>query len=79
LYKPISTKELTIETDVLDLAELAQKQGVTYADLKRFNPWLRDRKLTTGGKKYVLLIPDEDALYYKYPNTYVHDMRWVVK
>ena len=51
---------------------------ITYADLKRFNPWLRDRKLVTGGKTYKLSIPQEKDMYYKTPNTEVYDSAWVV-
>ena len=77
LYKPIKMKSVTVGTDIADLADYARKQGITYADLKRFNPWLRDRKLLTGGKQLVLQIPDEEDLYYKQPNSFVHDSRWV--
>ena len=52
---------------------------ITYADLKRFNPWLRDRKLLTAGKTYTIRIPKESDMYYKTPNTYVHNPAWVVK
>lgn len=79
LYKPIKTREVSGSTDILDLVEFAKKQGVTYADVRRFNPWLRDRKLTTAGKTYKIQIPEADDLYYRTPNTYVHDSRWVVK
>ena len=79
LYKPIDCQEVTISTDILDLALFAQEYEITYADLKRFNPWLRDRKLLTLGKSYQLLIPKKDALYYKKPNSYVHNPAWVVK
>ena len=48
-------------------------------DLKRFNPWLRDRKLLTAGKTYMIRIPKESDMYYKTPNTYVHNPAWVVK
>ncbi|MDR1556643.1 MAG: lytic transglycosylase domain-containing protein [Tannerellaceae bacterium] len=78
LYKPIKTKGISVSADIANLAVFAQKYGITYADLKRFNPWLRDRRLITGGKSYVLQIPEEDKLYYKQPNTYLHDSRWVV-
>ena len=40
--------------------------------------WLRDRKLLTGGKTYILAIPLASDLYYKTPNTRVHDPAWVV-
>ena len=79
LYKPIKTKEVSGSTDILDLADFAKKQGVTYADIRRFNPWLRDRKLNTAGKTYKILVPEKDDLHYTSPNTYVHDSRWVVK
>ena len=51
---------------------------VTYADLKRFNPWLRDRKLLTGGRVFRLTIPQADAISYKTPNDVVHNPAWVV-
>jgi soluble lytic murein transglycosylase-like protein len=78
LYKPIRTRDVTVKADIPDLTAFARSQGVTYADLKRFNPWLRDRKLITGGKTFVILIPDQEDMLYRQPNTYVHDSRWVV-
>lgn len=79
LYKPVDCAEVAVSSDVLDLAAFAKTHGVTYADLKRFNPWLRDRKLLTGGKTYRLKIPKETEMYYKSPNTVVHDSRWIVQ
>ncbi|MDR1879598.1 MAG: lytic transglycosylase domain-containing protein [Tannerellaceae bacterium] len=79
LYKPIHTKEVPVSADIADLSAFAKNQGITYADLKRFNPWLRDTKLTTGGKTFQLKIPEENDLHYHRPNTYVHDARWVVR
>lgn len=78
LYKPIATADVTVTADIPDLAAFAREYGITYADLKRFNPWLRDRKLLTGGKTYTLKIPSEKEMYYKTPNTYVHNPAWVV-
>lgn len=79
LYKPIECEEVSVSSDIPDLSEFAKKQGVTYADLKRFNPWLRDRKLQTLGKTYTIQIPKEKDMYYKTPNTKVHNPGWVVK
>lgn len=79
LYKPIACEEVTVSADILDLSDFAQKNGITYADLKRFNPWLRDRKLQTLGKTYTLQIPKSNEMYYKTPNTYVHHSGWVVR
>ncbi len=79
LYKPIDCVEKEVSSNILDLADYAKQQGITYADLKRFNPWLRDRKLETGGKTFKLSIPKESDIYYKTPNTVVHNPAWVVK
>ncbi len=79
LYKPILCTPIEIKKDIPDLADFAKSQNVTYADLKRLNPWLRDRKLITNGKAYTLLIPQQGTMDYRLPNDYVHDPRWVVK
>lgn len=79
LYKPIASEAVTVSADIADLSAFAQGKGVTYADLKRFNPWLQARKLQTGGKIYTLQIPKDANMYYKTPNTYVHNPAWVVK
>lgn len=79
LYKPIACEEVTVSADIPDLAAFAKDKNITYADLKRFNPWLRDRKLQTDGRMYTILIPKEKDMYYKTPNTYVHNPAWVVK
>jgi hypothetical protein len=78
LYKPIACKEIEVSDNIDDLAAFAAKYDITYADLKQFNLWLRDRKLTTGGKTYKIMIPKPGELYYKKPNTKVHDSRWVI-
>lgn len=79
LYKPIDCKEVSVSSDILDLSAFAKAQGVTYADLKRFNPWLRDRKLQTAGKTYTLQIPKENDMYYKSSDTKVHNPAWIVR
>ena len=78
LYSPIDCAEVAVDKDVLDLAAFAREHGITYLDLKFFNPWLKDTKLLTGGVKYNILIPNKNKLYYNSSNVYVHDRRWVV-
>ncbi|MDD4515089.1 lytic transglycosylase domain-containing protein [Massilibacteroides sp.] len=77
LYKPIRVNQVKVSSDIQDLASFAQENGITYADLKRFNTWLRDRKLVTGGRTYYIDIPELKDLFYNTPNTVVHDPRWV--
>ncbi|MDR1723401.1 MAG: transglycosylase SLT domain-containing protein [Tannerella sp.] len=79
LYHPLEYKEISVSSDIPDLAAFARDNGITYYDLKFFNPWLRDTKLVTGGASYTMLIPKSDKLYYKSSNRYVHDKRWVVR
>ena len=55
-------KTVVVSASVDDLAEFAMKQGVSYAQLRRANPWLRDVKLVAGrGKSYEIAIPDIEA------------------
>jgi hypothetical protein len=79
LYKPIVCDEVTVSRNIPDLAAFAVEHNITYADLKRFNTWLRDTKLEVGGNSFIILIPRESELYYNTPNQVVHDPRWVVR
>jgi hypothetical protein len=79
LYAPIDGSEVVVSQDIADLAAFAQENGVSYYDLKFFNPWLKDTKLITGGAKYAILIPNKNKIYYNSSNSYVHDRRWVVR
>lgn len=78
LYKPLEYKKVTVKETVPDLAVLAADHGLTYAQLKDANVWLRDRKLTVAdGKEYVLRIPEIKSLYYSKESPKVHNKRWI--
>ena len=79
LYKPMECNEVTVSRSIPNLAIFAKENNITYADLKRFNIWLKDTKLDVEGKSYTILIPRENELYYNTPNQVVHDPRWVVR
>ncbi len=58
LYNLEKTKEITVNTDIEDLALFAKEQGITYKDLKIYNPWLREPELKNSkGKTYAIKIP----------------------
>ena len=81
LYKPIEFKEVIVTETISDLAAFAQENGITYAQLKDFNSWLRDRNLTINPKKpkeYTILIPTKESLYYD-GKTKVHSKHWISK
>ena len=79
LYKPMQFKEVQVSSAIPDLVSFAKENGLTYAQLKDFNSWLRDTKLTNkSGKTYTILIPTKESLYYKKGEKFkVHDKRWV--
>ena len=60
LYPYIPPKQVVnVSESIEDLAEFAEQYGITYAQLRRANPWLRDTKLTAAkGKTYEIAIPD---------------------
>ncbi|WP_255490536.1 lytic transglycosylase domain-containing protein [Dysgonomonas sp. 511] len=81
LYKPIEFTSVVVKQTIPDLAAFAKEKGITYAQLKDFNPWLRDRKLTISAKSqntYTILIPTQESLYYKKGERMkVHNRKWV--
>ena len=51
-------KVVEVSSSDVDLVKLAEDNGVTYAELKRANLWLRGSKLTNkAGKTYKVVIP----------------------
>lgn len=83
LYKPIDCRSVTVYESIPDLATFATNNGITYAQLKDFNPWLRDRQLTISAKSqpsYTLLVPDPESLYYKKgEKVKVYDKAWITE
>ena len=81
LYKPIVFKEVKVTQSIPNLATYAKQHGITYAQLKDFNSWLRDRSLTVrSGSSYTLKIPTRESLYYnKDEPVKVHSKHWVTQ
>lgn len=64
-YQTIKTEKVTINDSIADLRIWAEHYGLSYAQLKDFNIWLRDRKLTNRLKKeYQINIPDKNDLFF---------------
>lgn len=81
LYKPITFKDLQVSTSVPNLTTFAKQHGLTYAQLKDFNSWLRSTSLTVrSGKSYTLQIPTRESLYYKKSEPVkVHSQHWITQ
>ena len=79
LYPNIPPREeVEVSGPIDDLTECAEKYGVTYADLKRANLWLRDSKLVNKERKtYIIAIPDVEGEKYDPSATRVHSIAWV--
>lgn len=79
LYPYIPAKEKIKVTDpVDDLVDFAEKHGVSYAELKRANPWLRESKLNNKSHRtYYVDIPDVKASYYDPSKTKVYSEAWI--
>jgi hypothetical protein len=60
LYKPFSTRIVTVDQSIPNLAKFAIDQGTTYKMLKLLNPWLRSTSLTIKpGQSYTIQLPSE--------------------
>lgn len=79
LYPYIPIKEQIKVTDTVeDLVDFAEQHGITYADLKRANLWLRETKLNDKSHRtYYIDIPDVKAQFYDPSKTKVHSPAWV--
>lgn len=76
-YIPIK-KQVKVTDSIDDLAKFAEKNGVTYADIKRANLWLREAKLNNKSHRtYYIDIPDVKAQRYDPSKTKVHSNAWV--
>jgi Soluble lytic murein transglycosylase and related regulatory proteins (some contain LysM/invasin domains) len=80
LYPYIPPKDtVTVTTPIADLAAFARQHGVSFAQLKADNLWLRENSLNNkSGRTYSLKIPDGKALFYNPRETRAHDRRWVI-
>lgn len=79
LYPPLPYTEVTVDTGIANLAQFAQEKGISYAQLKDANPWLRDTSLMNkSGRKYTLKIPTRTGMYYDPKQTIPHNPAWVI-
>ncbi|MBP6064861.1 lytic transglycosylase domain-containing protein [Bacteroides sp.] len=79
LYPPIAYIEQSVSISIENLSEYAQQQGITYAQLRDANSWLREPTLKNKtGKTYVLHIPTQAGMNYDPQKTIAYDKRWVI-
>ena len=80
LYPYIAPKTIiTTNQQIDDLAAFAKEHGVTVAQLKEENPWLREYTMNNkSGRTYRLRIPDVEALHYDPTKTKAHNPNWTI-
>jgi len=62
MYKPISCREVSVDTTVTSFEQFARQHDTNYKILKYLNPWLRKPFLTnTEGRDYIIRVPEKDA------------------
>lgn len=77
-YQFIPTKTVSVKTSIDDWATWAAQYGLTYYQLKDFNIWLRDRKLTNSeNREYLIQLPDKNDLNFRSSNIKIHNPQWV--
>lgn len=79
LYPPLSYKEIQLTTGISDLAKFAQDNGITYAQLKDANPWLRGTTLENkSGRTYIIKIPEQESMNYNPKKIVPHYKKWTI-
>lgn len=79
LYQPVNCKTIEVTTSVPNWVSWAKERGLTYAQLREANPWIRATKLTnTSGKTYKVRVPINSELYRSTQKRTVYSKAWVV-
>lgn len=79
LYQPIRYTEEQVDTSVASWVDWAKQRGLTYAQLRDANPWIRSMKLTnTSGKTYRVRIPLKEDLSRSKRRTILYNPKWAV-
>lgn len=79
LYPPIACSQTTITTGIENLALFAKKKGITFAQLKDANPWLRGTSLMNKSRRtYTLKIPTQTGMHYDPQKTVPYNKNWVI-
>lgn len=76
LYQPYEYTAETVDGSVDSWPQWAASRGITYATLREYNPWIRDKKLTNKqGKRYRVRIP-ADKSQRRTKTFKTHNPRW---
>lgn len=78
LYQPMEYSEVEVSEAVEDWAAWSRKYGITYAQLREANPWIRAKSLTNKSRKtYRVKIPAKTSLRRSTAHIKVYNPRWI--
>ena len=79
LYQPVDYTTVEVTGSVTSWIDWAKDKGITYAQLREANPWIRSTKLTNaGGKTYKVRLPKQSDLYRSKRSYTVYNKDWVI-
>lgn len=79
LYPPLPYKEVKVNKGIDNLAQFAKDNGISYAQLKDANPWLRGTALENkSGRTYIVKILDPGGMNYDSQKIVPHYRKWVI-
>lgn len=79
LWQPVAYTTVDVTGAVPSWVDWAQSKGITYAQLREANPWIRSTKLTNaGGKTYKVRIPKQSDLYRSKRTFTIYNKDWVI-
>lgn len=79
LYQPVECDVVEVNKPIANWVAWAQDYGITYAQLRDANPWIRSTKLpNASGKIYKVKVPKQESLYRSKTEKKVYNRNWVV-
>ena len=79
LWQPVDYTTVDVTGSVANWIDWAIDKGITYAQLREANPWIRSTKLTNAsGKTYKVRVPKQNDLYRSKRTFSVYNKDWVI-
>ncbi|MBD5180768.1 MAG: lytic transglycosylase domain-containing protein [Bacteroidales bacterium] len=80
LYQPEDCSIVEVSTPVSDWPLWAKEHGITYAQLREANPWIRAKSLPNKtGKTYRVKVPTKDSLSRSKCKKHTYNSNWITK
>lgn len=78
LYNPVKYKDVEVNEAIESWPDWAKERGISYAQLREFNPWIRSKSLPNKtGKTYIVHIPEKSDLFRSTADNKVYNSKWI--